>query len=439
MSADANMEYYTRQVFGLLQREFRIGQRFLRHSCVYAASLYMTATAFAAQSLVPDDVLLFRKREIADYLPVGIRAGSFLLSPGIGVSGTYDDNIFRTPANAQSDFITNIKPAFAAQSNWNRHGVFFGAEGDFGFYSDNHEENYEDYGVLLSGQYDFTEETYLIVATSRAKRHISRGSLLDPNATAPSEYEVDRQQFQLVRELGRLQLEFNGQNEDVRLSDTTNTGVPLTTFTTRDGQQLGAVLRYEYMPDNSLFVDSFYNTTDYTLAGGARRSADGYNIKSGIAFDTNSIFSGSFYGTYINRDYTANTQDTSRIFPGGSLSWDILSGTTLTGIYDTGFNDTTVAGAAGVLRTMRKLALQHQFTSRTRGEVSGGVNSYKYLGGEGSINRGTKVRYAGVMADYKLSEHAGLRAQYDFQKRSSPLASDAYRDNRVTLSVTYMY
>jgi Uncharacterized protein conserved in bacteria len=158
MSADANMQRCTRQVAALLAREWPSFPGCLHYFCAYILSISFTAAALAAQSLVPDDVLLFRKRAVSDYLPVGIRAGGFLLSPGIGISSTYDDNIFRTPAGRQSDFITNVKPAFAAQSNWNRHSLFFGAECDFGFYGDHSDENYEDYGVILSGQYDFTEK-----------------------------------------------------------------------------------------------------------------------------------------------------------------------------------------------------------------------------------------------------------------------------------------
>lgn len=439
ISADLQMVRATREVAELLGKPASLNRYCLRYLCFYLTYFFFAATAIAAQSIVPDDVLLFRKRAVSNYLPVGVQVGGFLISPGVGINGTFDDNIFRTAHNRSSDFITTVKPAIAVQSNWDRHNIFFGAEGDFGFYQHHSSENYEDYGVMLSGQYDFTDDTYMILALSRAQRHISRGTQFDPDASAPSEYEVSREQFQFVHELGMLQFQLHGQNEDVRLLDSTVTGVPLTSFTTRDGQEIGAKIQFEYMPDNDIYSDVTYDTNSYTLAGGSRRDADGYDVKTGWEFDTAGILRGGLYGIYINRDYSANTGDTSHIYPGASIAWDITKLTTLSGTYDTRFDETTVAGAAGVIRTERKLALKQGLTERISAEISSGLNDYKYVGGEGSINHTTEVRYHGIESVFRADEHIGITVGYNFQKRKSPLASDAYTDNLFSLGVTYMY
>lgn len=439
IAADANMDACILQVRASLgKNRARFKTPSLGFALTAVFSLFSSAS-IAAQSIAPEDVILFRERSVSDYLPVGIRAGGFLLSPGIGITTTYDDNIFRTPNNEQSDVITNISPAFAAQSNWSRHSIFFGVEGDIGLYADNTDENFEDYAMILSGQYDFTEDTYLIAAISRAKRHISRGALFDPNATAPSEYEVDRQQLRFVRELGRLQLELNAQNEDVELSDINATGVPITSFTTRDGQKLGGELRYEYMPDNALFTGITFDKANYTITGGARRDADGYDAQGGWRFDNNRSLSGSIYATHINRDYSAGLGGTQKTYPGFNINWDLTGLTTLNVRLDTSFNETTVAGAAGIIRTTRRAVLAHQLTNRLRLEASGGKNDFEFVGGLGAINRTTDVRYAGGGFFFRINQHTGLRGRYEFQKRDSQVATDRYTDNRASLSLTYMY
>ncbi|MFO0388997.1 MAG: outer membrane beta-barrel protein [Alphaproteobacteria bacterium] len=411
----------------------------LRILIINIIGLGFTAAGIAAQSLVPDDVLLFRKRAISDTLPQGIRLGGLMVSPGIEVSSTYDDNIFRTTTGEKSDLITSVKPAIGIQSNWDRHALFFGAEGEFGFYKNYTSENFEDYGVMLSGQYDITDDTYVILALSQANRHIGRGSLLDPNASTPTEYEVTRQQFRFVRELGVLQVELDGQNEDVRLSDVTASGVPNSSLAERDNQKIGGQIKFEYMPGNSLFARYTYANTDYALSGGASRNAQGYDIKSGMEIDLNRGIKASLFGTYINRQYETESPDTSRIYPGATLSYDITKLTTLTGLLETDFNETTVSGVAGVLRTQRRLGLAQQFTELLRAEIYTGLNDYNYVGGTGSINRETDLKFAGVTTQYKATEHLGIKATYDWQERSSPIASDEYRDNRASLSLIYMY
>lgn len=439
MSADANMEACVRQAATILKRMQPTQPHYLRYCSFYVMILSGAGTSIAAQSIAPDDVLQFRKRGIAEYEILGIRTGGFLVSPGISLDGSYDDNIFRTPTSRQSDFITTVKPAVGIQSNWNRHSLFFGAEGDFGFYRDTTSENYQDYGVLASGQYDFTEETYLIVALSQANRHISRGTLLDPVGASPSEYEATREQFKLARELADLRVIVTGENEDVRLSDTSTTGVPLPTFTKRDTQELGTEVKYEYMPDNSLYSGITYHWLDYTLAGGTPTNANGYDVKSGWEFNNARGFASNLYATYINRGYDAATPDTSQWYPGAYVYWDLTGLASLKGTLDTSFNDTTVSGVGGVVRTTRKVALQYQVTKRTRSEISTAYNHYRYVGGEGAINRGTDVRSHAAGAEYKINDHTGIETQYEFQRRTSPLPSDKYKDNRISLSLTYMY
>ncbi len=439
MSADNLSIEKTLRIKRLLTGAERVVKTSLRVLIINMLGLGFTAAGIASQSLVPDDVLRFRARAINDYIPQGIRLGGLLVSPGIEISETYDDNIFRTPSAEKSDFITSVKPALGIQTNWDRHAIFFGTEGEFGFYKNYSSENFEDYGVMLSGQYDLTDDTYFIVALSQAKRHIGRGSLLDPNASSPTEYEVTREQFQFVRALGMLQLELNGQNEDVRLADVTASGAPLSSLAERDNQEIGGQLKFEYMLGNALFARYAYATTDYTLAGGTSRNAQGHDIKSGIELDLSRGIKASLFGTYINRHYETDSPDTSRIYPGAMLSYDITKLTTLSALLETDFNETTVSGVAGVLRTQRRLGLAHQLTGLLRTEIYGGLNGYDYVGGTGSINRETDLHFYGVNALYRATEHAGIKASYDWQKRTSFLSSDEYTDNRVTLSLVYMY
>ena len=57
------------------------------------------------------------------YTPRNIRLGSFLLQPQITLAETFNDNIFYTEDDEESDFITNVLPSLRLRSNWSRHAL----------------------------------------------------------------------------------------------------------------------------------------------------------------------------------------------------------------------------------------------------------------------------------------------------------------------------
>jgi len=83
-----------------------------------------------------------RSRPRPEVEPLGVRAGSFLVYPTLGLHATYDDNVFlsdndkATNNNVKGDFITNIEPGMLVASNFNNHALNFRVGSDFGLYSD---------------------------------------------------------------------------------------------------------------------------------------------------------------------------------------------------------------------------------------------------------------------------------------------------------------
>src|SRR2546430_17302073 len=55
--------------------------------------------------------------------PLGMRAGSFLIYPRLGLQEVYNDNIFAAESNEQGDFITLVRPQLDVRSDWTNHAV----------------------------------------------------------------------------------------------------------------------------------------------------------------------------------------------------------------------------------------------------------------------------------------------------------------------------
>lgn len=391
-----------------------------------------------AQVSTPDDVMTVRQREVIDEAPQSIKAGGFIISPGLEIKTVYDDNLFNTKDNRKSDLITDIKPAIAAQSNWDMHSIFLGAEGDFGIYKNNTDENFFDYGILFSGDYDIAPETSITAGISQARRHETGGSALESSDNRP-DYKITTKMLGFKRELSYIKLYVDAKIEDVYLSDETDPLLSGRGTLDRTTKSVKTKVAYEYMPENQWFLSVEYATTDYAQITGDKDTSDGIDTRFGLDFDNAATLSGSVYTGAIYRKYDTNDDNTFDPYFGGLLKWDITRQTQLSFALDKNFEDVTVAGAAGAVRTTRKMTFRNEFTPRFFTQIKAGLDDYDYVGSNSALNRKTKLYYGGIEGNYKINDHLGFRAGYDYAERTSTRADDEYTDNRVTFSLVYMY
>ena len=87
----------------------------------------------ASEQLVRDQLAVVRprldrgetvtNRSRPELDPLGMRAGSFLIYPRLGLQETYNDNIFAVESDEQDDFITLVRPQLDVRSDWTNHAV----------------------------------------------------------------------------------------------------------------------------------------------------------------------------------------------------------------------------------------------------------------------------------------------------------------------------
>lgn len=398
------------------------------------ATALILPTMAGAQVITPGDVLTVKNRKVNDSSPLGIRAGSFIISPGLEARTVYDDNVFRSQTNKKSDIIAEIKPVIAAQSDWNLHSVFFGAEGNFGTYKDSTRSDYTDYGLLASGRYDIAYETYFTAAVAQARRHQHGGAVLAPSDEGTLNYLIKSVQAGFTRALGIIKLDILARHETVDISNTATAGAMLG----RTGDSIKTMLRYDTMPDNGPFVSMANNKMEYTLVSGARNHSDGVDLRGGYRFANAATIKAQIFGGYLHQSYDTGSSDTSKPYFGFNLNCNLTPLTTLTLGFDKAFEGTTVAGNAGAVRTTRRATLRHGFTTRLGGDITVGYDNADYVGSNTALDRKADIYYGSVGADYQVSDNLGLRLAADRRDRRSTLATDQFVDNRVTVSLVYM-
>ena len=94
-----------------------------------------------------------------DFKPLGVRAGSFMLHPGVELAAQWNDNILYTQDDTLSDRIFHVRPYITAQSTWSRHSLSVRAAADIARYSDYSFRDYEDYFLQIGGTVDVSSQS----------------------------------------------------------------------------------------------------------------------------------------------------------------------------------------------------------------------------------------------------------------------------------------
>ncbi|MDB5456895.1 MAG: hypothetical protein JWP92_2480, partial [Caulobacter sp.] len=203
-----------------------------------------------------------RERPRPDFEAGGIRSGGFTLYPRITVEAEYNDNIYATATNEQSDTIWRVKPEIAARSNWSRHALGFFASGTINRYADNSSENTEEYTIGANGRLDVIGNSNIIGSVQYQSLTEPRTSPDSPTAASkPVEYKLVTASVVGTKEFNRLRLIGRVEDRDYNYDNTTDTLGRLLTQDFRDRNEVvyGGRGEYALSPDTAFFVSVLGN------------------------------------------------------------------------------------------------------------------------------------------------------------------------------------
>jgi hypothetical protein len=127
--------------------------------------------------------------------PQAVDLGPVKFVPTLGISQTYDDNIFSQPEGVTETWISRVAPEmqFLAQQDANVVAVTYA--GDYGFYSSGSDDNYDDHTLSLDGTLEANARNRFNLAGSFARLHDARGTggsegVIANSRAEPDEYEA---------------------------------------------------------------------------------------------------------------------------------------------------------------------------------------------------------------------------------------------------------
>ncbi|MCH2546359.1 MAG: outer membrane beta-barrel protein [Alphaproteobacteria bacterium] len=413
-------------------------RRFITVAAFALTSTGLTHTAYAQYVPEEQDVISVSEQRIPEYEPDGMRFGQFEFLPAIEIEEKYDDNIYRTSNNEESDFITRVKPSALMQSDWKNHQLQFVALGDFGFYQDNDTEDYEDYTLQLKGRYDILYDTYFHGTLRHNHLHEDRSSPNEANGAEPTELDVNTAKIGFTRELARLKLFTHAQFQQLEFDDAFANGVAINNDDrNRDQQEYQIMLSYEFQPNYDIFTRYTYNIREYDSTGATNRDSTGNQIEVGTSVDISGKAKGEIYAGYLNQDYD-QFDNVDEITYGGELLWNVTGLTSIKGLVEREVRETTVANASSFLRTRYRVGAEHAFMENLLV-----VSHLQYIEDEFETTGGTgrDDEYYGAGAGMKYTFRPGLAANlgYDYIERDSTVAAENYDNNVVSVSLSYAY
>jgi len=413
-------------------------------SIVAGACLWALGVPVAALAQYYDDPGLGQKPVSTypqDYKPLGIRAGSFMLHPGVQLAFEYTDNVFFTERDKKSDMVYHIRPYVTAQSTWSRHSLNVTASADLAFFGTYDRQDYTDYFLDVSGQVDVKTRSYFSYNLHYMDLHQDRSNRDSIQGFEPTRYHVFGGSFGYDHTFNRLSLGASYDPEWLDYDNTTSLTGEL--IDNQDQDRQGDIWTfnagYQFQTDMQAYVtySPYKIKYDEDINSGYDRSGDGYRIDGGVNFTMTGKLSGDVGASYHDRSYNdPELPDVSGWAAGAGLQWNPTYLTSVYGRIDSGIEESTNLFSSGYFRRLYSLRVDHDLTSfiQLNAFVSYADNSYEQIPGAPAIAREyDKIWRSGVGFNWFINRYFYLNASYGWEQLKTNVPDDGYTVNRVWL------
>jgi hypothetical protein len=375
-----------------------------------------------------------------DYKPLGIRAGTFMLHPGVQLAAEYTDNALYTGEDKSSDTIYHVRPYITAQSNWSRHALNMRLAADIARYQDLGYRDYEDYFLLVSGRVDVKSRAAFSYNLDYMNLHEGLNTRDAEQGLEPTRYDLYGAGVGYDHAFNRLHIGLNYSWRHTDYDDAVAADGSTIDNQDRDRDTTSFSLRagYQFQTDKQVFVSVAGNEVKYDQfldRNGYNRNSSGYTANAGLNFLVTGLISGDVFVSYHEQDY-----DDPALLPvsgwagGMGLSWRPTQLTSVGARISSSIEETTSADASGYFSTLYALRVDHELRRdlQISGQISFRDSDYQLTADApaGARNK-DKTWRAGIGATYFFNRHVFLSASYDYSKLTSNIPRDGYEANRV--------
>lgn len=395
-----------------------------------SASSDVTGTV-SAQRIRPKPV------EEDPYKPVGIRAGSFIVTSRADLVAGYDNNPFRV-SGGRGSRLARASGEVIARSDWSRHELVSELRGAYIDYFQAPNNDRPEAEARLRGRID-------VSSAGRIELEGRAGLLTEPagspdavtSAKRPPHIYTFAGLAGYTHRFNRLELGLRGNVERSVYQDAQLISGGVQDLSDRDFTDYGVALRgsYEVTPGIKPFVEAGVDRRhfDYSVDfSGVRRGSRGAEIRGGLEFGREGLLTGSISAGYEWRRYRdATLPDISGLIVDSSLVWRASGLTTVTLTATSDVGETMVAGASGVFIRQAGLTIDHAFRRWLVGSASIAYGTDEYRGA-GRTDRRLDLA---ASVTYYMNRYAALRGEVRRERLHSSVPGQDYTANIVLLGL----
>ena len=361
------------------------------------------------------------------YAPAGLGNDALRLYPSITVGSVYSSNAGQSSNNKRSDIGLRLKPDLQLKSDWSRHALTAGLEGNI---------------IRYAGSSDF--DTATLDLFERLRLDVRRHTTADIN----SSYALDEQggtdatehslsgSLAVTQDFGPMSARI-AAGSNVRLFEDAKLGNGVIEDNSdRDYIEPTLALRTIYNEYGVIkpYVEASYAPRIHTQAkdrNGISRDSTGYGITAGVQLDTGPIWAGDLGLTYLHRNYLAASLGSAEAFGlTGSLTWSPTELTTIVMATGTSLDESTVAGTPA--NSNWRASVDMTYALRDNVDLSAGAAVE--IEDTGTAFDKTYDGKLGV--EWKFNPVLSWSAGYDLTWLDSGTADDSYVEHRVSTGLT---
>lgn len=371
------------------------------------------------------------------YAPLGLRVGTFTVTPTLETGLTATDNALSSPVK-QSGIFSDTTLRLEAVSGWPRHEARVNAFATWRQAVSGPGESEPSLGIDGQFRLDFGADHAVNAKAGYELRQESAESpvSIPAGAKRPLLHRLDAS-LGLEKTEGRLRYALTGEilrdaygNADLATGGTLDQSDR--NFTLVNGRlRVG----YAISPALAPFIEGEYgrrihdNRVD---ASGYQRSSDRYALRGGVAVDLGEKLNGELAAGYVRESLDdARLPDIGGLSLLASLNWSPERGTRVSLTGETTVEGTTTAGSSGSLLQSGTLSLERQIRANLTGNAEFSASLRDYAGAPGR-----DVTLAGQLGfTWWLNRNLGLTTRLRHERLTSTLPGRDYTSNSAFLGL----
>ena len=380
---------------------------------------------------------LSRTPDETPFAPLGIRAGSFIVTPTLETGLGWTSNASSSP-NGGSSLFSETALRLEAISDWSLHSARLQADGSYRRSISGEDIDELEGGVSGELRLDLAREFTALTSLGYRVRPESASSPVDlGNVTSQPLRHTFTGSTGIAKDIGKLRLDLKGDVVRALHDDADLEGGGTLSQKDRDYTLATAKLRagYEISPALRPFAELEFgrrihdNKVD---ALGYERSADRYGARVGVELDLGEKLNGEISAGWLSeRPDDELLEAIDGLALAAALAWSPVRGTTVEFNGSTEIEGTTEAGSSGSMLYSGSVAVNRQLRANLTGRALAGIDWRDYSGGENDL-----LMRGEVSLTWWMNRNAGITGRLRHERQESTLPGRDYDASSVFLGMT---